>query len=250
MTKNKKIKIQEMTSKEIQKAIENGVETAIIMVGSTEQHGPHLPTSTDSLIGEILGEKIAEKTNALLAPTIQVGCSDHHMTFEGTITIKPDTLMNLIKDYCKSLAQHGFKNIAIICTHGGNCAPITTIAPEISRKLDGVKVIPLSSFEKHIKVWNDSTKNHGIKPGDINHGGAAETSILLAEYPELIKKQEIKKGYTGEINPSTIFTEGLQAYTETGVLGNPEKATKKLGEKIIRDSVNYFAEEIKKQTKN
>ncbi|WGI17402.1 creatininase family protein [Methanonatronarchaeum sp. AMET-Sl] len=249
MEKPKKVKIEEMTTKEIEKSIKNGVETAIIMVGSTEQHGPHLPTATDALIGEILGEKIARKTNALMAPTIQVGCSDHHMDFKGTITIKPHTLMELIKDYCTSLANHGFKNIAIISTHGGNCAPVTTIAPEISKKLDGTKIIPLSSFEKHIKVWNDSTKNHGIKPGDINHAGAAETSILLSEHPELIKKQNIKKGYTGEINSSTIFTEGLKAYTKTGVLGNPEKATKKIGEKIIKDTVNYFAKEIQKQTK-
>ncbi|OUJ19082.1 Fe(2+)-dependent formamide hydrolase involved in riboflavin and F420 biosynthesis ArfB [Methanonatronarchaeum thermophilum] len=248
METQRKVKIEEMTTQEIEKAIKNGIETALIMVGSTEQHGPHLPTSTDALIGEILGEKIAQKTNALMAPTIQVGCSDHHMDFKGTITIKPQTLMNLITDYCTSLSKQGFKNIAIISTHGGNCAPVTTIAPEISKKLDKTKIIPLSSFEKHIQIWTEATKNHGIKPGEINHAGAAETSILLAEYPELIDKQKIKKGYTGEINSSSIFTQGLKSYTKTGVLGNPEKATKKIGKKIIKDSVEYFSKEIKKQT--
>jgi creatinine amidohydrolase len=107
-----KIRISEMSWVDIQKALDGGFCTVVFGVGADERHGPHLPTSTDSLIAEALAYKVAVKLGgALQAPSINVGYSEHHMAFPGTISLRPETLKSLIRDYCVSLAKHGFKNI-------------------------------------------------------------------------------------------------------------------------------------------
>jgi len=116
-----KIVLSEMSWVETKQALERGVNTIVFAVGSNEQHGPHLPACTDSLIGKALAYKVAKKLGkALQAPTINMGCSEHHMAFPGTISLKLETLTGLIRDYCVSLAKHGFKNIVILPSHGGN----------------------------------------------------------------------------------------------------------------------------------
>jgi len=247
----KKVKMEEMTWEEIKRAIENGIDTVILIIGSIEQHGPHLPISMDTILGEILGERIAREINALLAPVIRPGCSDHHIDFPGTITLSPFTLMQVIKDYCESLARHGFKNIVLIPTHGGNFAPVNTIAPEIAKELKGkANVIAIANLEEFLQVWVEAAKEFGINLNDIGHAGAGETSILLAEKEELVKKDKIRKGYTGKLNTSALFTKGLKAFSEIGILGDPTKASKEIGERIIEKTVEYFVEKIKKEIKD
>ncbi|MFX0196045.1 MAG: creatininase family protein [Candidatus Hodarchaeota archaeon] len=107
MTEN--IKLEEMTSPDIRTAIERGMDTIVFGVGSNEQHGPCLPVFTDAAVAEKLAYLVAQKLgNALKGPTITLGCSDHHMKFTGTISIRKETLQNVIKDYCASLTAHGF----------------------------------------------------------------------------------------------------------------------------------------------
>jgi len=244
----KKVKMEEMSWREIKEAIDSGINTVIVMIGSIEQHGPHLPISTDTLIGEVLGERIAKKVNALLAPVIRPGCSTHHMDFPGTISLTSSTLMYVIKEYCESLARYGFKNIVLIPTHGGNFAPVNTIAPEIAESLKGkANIIVLANLDEFLQIWVEATKEFGIEPRDMAHAGAAETSILLAEKENLVKKDQIQKGYTGELNTSALFTKGIKAFSEIGVIGDPTKASKEVGERIIEKTVDYFVEKIKNE---
>ena len=246
----KKVKMEEMSWEEIKEAMEEGVDTVLVMVGSMEQHGPHLPISTDTLIAEILGERIAREINALLAPVIRPGCSDHHMDFPGTMTLTPFTLMQVIKEYCESLAKHGFKNIILIPTHGGNFAPVNTIAPEIAKDLKGkAKVIVIADLAKFLGTWAEAAKKFGVSPNDIAHAGAGETSILLAEREELVRKDRLQKGHIGELNTSALFTGGVKTFSKIGIIGDPTKASKEIGEKIIDATVKYFVEKIKKELK-
>jgi len=134
--------MSDMTRVDIQKALDTGFSTVVFAVGSNEQHGPHLPTSTDSLIGEVLANKVAMKLGkALQAPSINVGCSDQHMMFPGAISLRPETLKNLIRDYCVSLAKQGFKNIVILPSHGGNFKAVQEITDELNQNLEGSRVI-------------------------------------------------------------------------------------------------------------
>src|ERR671939_269900 len=97
---DEEVLIEHMTWPEIEDAIKRGKRTAIVVAASSEQHGPHLPEATDALLGEELGARLAHRLgDALVAPVIRPGCSEHHMGFPGTISISADTLMTLLDDY-------------------------------------------------------------------------------------------------------------------------------------------------------
>jgi creatinine amidohydrolase len=144
-----KIRMSEMTRVDIQKALDRGFRTVIFAVGSNEQHGPHLPTSTDSLEGDVVANKVAEKLGRTLqAPSITVGCSDPHMVFPGAISLRPETLKSLVHDYCVSLAKQGFKNIVILPSHGGNFNAVREVTEDLNKSVEGTKVVSLHGPER------------------------------------------------------------------------------------------------------
>src|SRR5215472_13425183 len=112
------VRLERMTWQEIGDAIVDGKTTAIIVAGSSEQHGPHLPEGTDAMIGEGLAVRLAWKlSNALVAPVIRPGCSDHHLAFPGTVSISAETLIQTIDSYIDSLRLHGFRRFFIFSSH-------------------------------------------------------------------------------------------------------------------------------------
>ena len=117
--------LEELTSPEVTKALQDGYTTVVVAVGAVEQHGPHLPLLVDAARGDRLAFEIARRLeNALVAPTIRVGCSEHHMAFKGTLSLRQETLEALCVDYTVSLSRHGFKRICFVPSHGGNFAPL------------------------------------------------------------------------------------------------------------------------------
>ena len=115
------VRIEDMNSYDIKEAIHKGYTTAVFAIGSTEQHGHHLPTKTDTMIGDALAFRVAQELeNALQAPTIRPGCSEHHIAFAGTISLRQTTLKSIIYDYVGSLKKSGFTTIILLPSHGGN----------------------------------------------------------------------------------------------------------------------------------
>nr|WP_246391821.1 creatininase family protein [Halosimplex pelagicum] len=231
---------------EVESALENGTQTAIVAVGSIEQHGPHLPLNMDTLDGDELSRRIAtELGDALAAPTIRPGCSGHHMEFSGTITVPPETLMDVIRSYCRSLDTHGFNYIVLIPTHGGNFGPVNTVAPDIAREL-GATVIPLADLDEHMQLLNEGLSEAGIDyDQDVIHAGAAETAMVLAIDEGLVKAENIEPGYEDDISPARLLSEGFKSVSESGVLGDPTKATTEAGEVIIQNVVETYVKHIK-----
>lgn len=231
---------------EVESALENGTRTAIVAVGSIEQHGPHLPLNMDTLDGDELSHRIAtELGDALAAPTIRPGCSGHHMEFPGTITIPAKTLMDVIRSYCQSLDDHGFEYIVLVPTHGGNFSPVKTVAPEIAREIEAA-VISLADLDEHMQLLNDGLSEAGIEyDQDVIHAGAAETAMVLAINENLVRTEKIESGPEGNISPARLLSKGFKSITENGVLGDPTKATAEAGETIIQKVVEAYAEDIR-----
>ena len=106
----KTVLIEEMTSPQIRAAIDAGYDTAIVCAGAIEQHGRHLPIGMDAMDGQVFAIRIAETLGkTLAAPVIRPGCSDHHMSFAGTISISEALLQEICRAYCRCLNHHGFK---------------------------------------------------------------------------------------------------------------------------------------------
>lgn len=245
MSSRTAVLLEEHTWPEVESAIENGTRTVVVSVGSVEQHGTHLPLITDTLIGDELSRRIAEKLgNALAAPTIRPGCSGHHMEFPGTITVPPETVMDLIRSYCRSFSEHGFEYIVLVATHGGNFAPVNTVAPQIAREIDA-NVIALADLAGLMSLMNDGLRKAGVEYEEpVIHAGAAETAIVLAVGEGLVRMDELEVGHEGDVSTSRLLSEGFKAITENGILGDPREATHEAGETILETVATAYVERI------
>lgn len=246
MQSNTSVRLAERTWPEVEAELAEGTRTAIVAVGAIEQHGPHLPLVMDTLAGDELARRIAEELgDALAAPTIRPGCSGHHMEFPGTVTIPPETLMDLIRSYCRSLDEHGFEHVALVPTHGGNFAPVNTVAPEIAREIDA-NVVALADLDELMALQNEGLRAGGVEyQEDVIHAGAVETAIVMAVNEGLVRTDELDVGHEGDISVSRLLSEGFEAITENGVLGDPREATPEAGEAILDAVTEAYAERIR-----
>ena len=248
----KTLRMEEMNWVDIKKAIEDGFKTVIIGVGSTEQHGPHLPTQTDALIADVIVNLIAQKLkSALQARTISVGCSEHHLPFSGTISLKKSTLKAIINDYIESLQRHGFEKIVIIPTHGGNFNPIKEAIEEAQEKYPNLKILAFTDLMKFIDTQDKIAAGFNITVEEAGgHAGEVETSEVLFLAEDLVRRDRFQPGYLGILGKEEIemfFEKGMPSLTDIGVLGDPTKASKEHGKIYIEKMVEFLLDEIKKK---
>ncbi|MFX1284978.1 MAG: creatininase family protein [Promethearchaeota archaeon] len=228
-----------------------GYLTVVFGIGSIEQHGPHLPTNTDALIGDVLANKVAERLkNALQALTMRVGCSRHHMAFPGTISYKDSTLKAVIHDYVHSLVHHGFKNIILIPSHGGNFRPTQEAIDELKEEYPDSKIIGYTDLFGLLDALHRFSGEFGVTKEESGaHAGESEASLMLALAKDLVKEESFEPGYVGIVGPEQsqlIFEKGMTALTKNGILGDPTKATSDKGEVYLENLVKLLVDEIKR----
>ncbi len=245
MSDGPSVRIEEQTWQEVEAGLADGTRTAVVAVGSVEQHGPHLPLVMDTLAGDELARRIAEALgDAVAAPTIRPGCSGHHMDFPGTITVPPEVLMDTIRAYGRSLDAHGFDHVVLVPTHGGNFAPVNTVAPDLARELDA-GVIALADLDEMMGLMNEGLAAAGVDYHEpVIHAGAAETAIVLAVAEDLVRTDELAVGREGEVSVARLLSEGFRAVTDSGVLGDPRKGTAAAGEAILDRITEAYVDRI------
>ncbi|MGQ9530810.1 MAG: creatininase family protein [Candidatus Bathycorpusculaceae bacterium] len=223
-------------------------DVVVVPVGSCEQHGPHLPIDTDAYDAFWLSMKAAEKAQcALVAPPIYYGVSLHHMDFPGTVTLTPHTLEQLAYEVAHSLVKHGFRKILFENGHGGNTSALEAAAQRIKADtnafvaIDTVSLIP-DFIEKQIETSYDA------------HAGEFETSTTLANREKSVVKERIKKPkitlpkskYTKiglkEAGPKVTWSFRTKEISDTGVIGDPTKATKEKGETAWKLAIERLAD--------
>jgi creatinine amidohydrolase len=229
-----KWQLDEMAWPEVRAAIDAGRTTVIAAAGSMEQHGPHLPLQTDTLLGTFLVEAIVERLpGAFQGPTIPFGVSDHHMPFAGTITLDVETFKAVVRQYAESLAQHGFRNIVIIPSHGGNFGPLRQLESECGGRVGDASFVAFHDLMAFMAIMNRAGDETGIPPGIAGaHAGEAETSLVLAAREELAQMEHAIEGYVGDFGEEAaakIFAEGMPALTDNGILGDARPADRERG---------------------
>jgi creatinine amidohydrolase len=246
-----RIQISEMSWVEIREALDRGSRTVVFAVGANEQHGPHLPTSTDSLIGEALAMKVTRKLgNALQAPSIIVGCSEPHMMLPGTVSLGPDTLKSLLRDYCLSLARHGFKNIVILPSHGGNFAAVREVTDELNRSMKETRVVAYTDLRGLLNSLAEFSSKYGISANESGaHAGESETSMVLALRKDLVNMEHAEEGFVGSFDDKIgLFrNQGVTALSKNGVLGDPRKAEVGKGEEYLERWAERMSDFIRKE---
>jgi creatinine amidohydrolase len=244
--------MEEMAWPDIKAAIERGFTTVVVGVGSTEQHGPHLPTMTDARIGDEVAHRVALKLgNALQARTIDVGVSEHHLAFAGTLSFKPETLKMILRDYVDSLVHHGFTCIVFLPSHGGNFVTVQKAIEEAREAHPGVEVTGYTDLFGLTGFLNAASAEYGVSTEESGaHAGENETSMMMALEGDLVATDKFAPGYlgpTGEAELKIILEKGMPALTSNGVLGDPQKASADKGRLYLERLADFLVEDVGKR---
>lgn len=242
-----KILLGEMTREEARERFAV-CDLAILPVGSLEQHGPHLPLSTDAFDALYVSEKSVEKVSdpkPVVCPPINYGVSGYHMDFPGTITLSPQSLEQIVYEIGESLFMHGIRKLLIINGHGGNVPALKCAAQQLNHDLD--LFVSVNSGE----AWAKERKELFKGKNDV-HSGEYETSTTLANRGHLV---QMDKAVNGEMNFPSKYMEfegdnivafkcRFKEITPTGVCGDATKADKERGQKLWNAAIKNTAELI------
>lgn len=212
------------------------VKRAIIPVGSLEQHGAHLPVSTDSLIAEYIAKLLSEKVGAFVLPVISYGVSFEHKPMFN-VSLRNSTLSTMLCDTCISLAENRIREIIILNGHHGNTGALQYIPQEIQSKIPSYVNIHILHY------WQMMTP-------EFDHAGEVETSLVLAIAPELVhmdrampNSNDLSKSRAA-YNSLTNAPGSFPKITGNGVWGDPMKATASKGDKLIKEIIANLTKTI------
>jgi creatinine amidohydrolase len=239
--------LEKMTFGEIEVALAEGRHDVVVPCGAVEQHGRHLPLDVDAVHADRLAQEVAERLGtALVAPTIRVGVSPHHMAFPGTISLRPETFEAVYSDYCRSLAAHGFRTILCFSAHGGNFAPLA----EMEQRLDDLvgpdcRVLVFSDLLGLVQVWRSAVEDGGGRPDDVGgHADVAESSVYAHLRPGDVRTDRLARGYSGPVDDDVLerlFTGGIKALSDTGVMGDPHGFSEAIGAQCVQRVADMIA---------
>ena len=213
----------------------------LLNIAAIEQHGAHLPVATDRMIGEyfsgLLNKEIGDKI--LILPIVAVGCSDHHMGFCGTLTLSHATFSGVVKEIIQSVLNHGFYNIILLNSHGGNQGVMQVIIEQLGFANPDAHILGAS--------WWNVAKEELLKitetgPGGTGHACEFETSLMKVIAPDLVQESLIKPGANvpafpsvdGDLltGPKISFYRTMKELTPNGVFGNPTNSSVEKGARI------------------
>jgi len=236
----------ELTQPEIAAQLQKN-PLVILPCGSVEQHGPHLPTVTDTLAANAIAHAVAERMDGLVLPATPFGVTPMHMPYEGTITLCPETYMRVQIETCASVAKHGAKQLMLVNWHEGNI-PSLAIAAETLHRDHGMAVLTVQACYVAEELF-------GAACGGLTHGGEIEALAVLADSPQLVHLDRIahssdhNRGHRMDKLRRTrayqpVLTD-IRSIAPTGWFGNPEHATVEKGREMLTVIADTIAREAR-----
>lgn len=235
-----------LTAGEISDIGERDGSISLLPIGSTEQHGNHLPVFTDTLLVKAMARlganRVAEDQPVVVAPTLWTWFSPHHLPFGGTISVGFETLLHALEDIAASILENGFDAVLIVNGHGGNAGLVNAATSMIGENHPAAQVLSVTYFklaEPFIAEIRDSDL------GGMSHCGEFETSLMLHLYPALVNLNEADADYLDEPYSHSIddmmaggplgVYRGFDEYSDSGAIGDPGLATAEKGAAIYEN---------------
>jgi creatinine amidohydrolase len=208
----------------------------ILPIGSTEQHGPTGLIGTDAICAESISKGVGQATQAMVAPTINVGMALHHTAFPGTISLRPSTLILVIKDYLTCLVKAGFTKFYFINGHGGNIATLKAAFSETYAHLEDLQIPNSSKVQCQIANWFMGSSVYKLAKelyGDQegSHATPSEVAVTQYVYPEAIKKAYLNPEVAGGHKIYSAVDFRLR-YPDGRMGSNPDLATSEHGKQF------------------
>lgn len=218
-----------MTWEEVGELVGQGIDGAILPVGATEQHGPHLGCGMDAALAEKLCRAAAAATGVPLLPALPYGCSiGHSRRWPGTLALQPKTLIDLVKDIGDWLHASGIRRLFIVNSHVTNQAPLRCALELLRAEHDDMMIALFGSATLSRRV----RERHFADAGDW-HANAAETALMQALAPELVREGKIAGADDPDRTRDSVFAHPVNRTSRNGVTGTPSAATREAGEELF-----------------
>jgi creatinine amidohydrolase len=246
-----KYAMREMTWQEFDRVRHEKI--VILPVGSTEQHGPHLPLSVDSIIAEGLSLMVAERVEGIVAPTICYGYKSAPLSgggplFPGTMDLNAVTFMNLVFDVLEELIRDGVKKVLILNGHYENEAFILEAVDLISRKYEDVKIVEGSWWDQVSQHAMDKVFDEVEFPGwDLEHAAISETSMTMYFRPELVSIDNLIEDGVEEQLSYSVYPAPKEIVPKSGLLATARSSSPEKGKLLAEDITNGYVKILKKE---
>lgn len=219
--------------------------TAILVTGSVEQHGGHLPLGTDAFAALTVAERVARRMDAPVLPLSPVGVAPYHMPWPGSLTLRPETFVRMLVDVCEGLTAAGVSRVVIVNWHEGNTPSIRLGADEVQRRVP-VRVVVVESHIITSSLFPDEM--------EFTHAGAMETAAVLAYSPSLVRLDattpgtDVDTGTEGHalFRRRDIFPimRDFREVATTGWYGSPETVSRERAEEIFEAVADYIVQNV------
>ncbi|CEK29665.1 creatinase [[Clostridium] sordellii] len=229
-------------------------DVVILPVGSVEQHGPHLPLFTDTIISEGFAKLLGERVNGIVMPAINYGYKSQPASgggplFPGTIDLNGKTLISLVMDILEELIRDGVKKIAIVNSHFENQAFLLEAIDLVSKKMPtGTKIIMMSWWDLISQPTIDKVFDEVEFPGwALEHAAITETSLILKFAPNLVHMDRLIDEKIEEVPTYQVYPIPKDLVPKSGLLSIGRTSSKEKGELIINESLENMIKIVKKE---
>ena len=220
-----------MTSDEIGAFIASGRALAILPVGATEQHGPHLACGCDTISAETIAQLAAERADVLALPALAYGCSlGHTEKWPGTLSLHPGTLTQVVVELGRWAVANGLTKLLFLSGHGTNDAPLRSAILQLRYEFPAARFATMG-------LWDVSDRAGALyfRDGDDIHANLGETSVLLKLRPEMVRPDLAED--VADVTPGLKFSYAMPATTPNGVVGAPSRASARDGSEMVETIV-------------
>ena len=218
-----------------------GSQAVILPIGATEQHGPSGLIGTDAICAEVVARAVGEQAGALVAPTLAVGMSMHHLGFPGSMSLRPSTLMAVVRDHVLSLARHGFTRFLWVNGHGGNIATLEAAFPEIYAEARAAGLPHAAQLRCGVANWFDGSRIEALSEelyGDKEgwHGTPSELALSWFAFPD--EQREVDLPEPAPVGATIYTAEDYREQFPDGRIGShPELIEPGHGRRIFEAGV-------------
>jgi creatinine amidohydrolase len=217
-------------------------EVGLVPVGATEQHGPHLPTGTDTIIATALCDAVSERTGAPVLPEIPVACSYGHGTvLPGTLSLTPELLAAVCRQYAEWAVISGLGRILFVNSHFGNAAALSIATDHLRLFRPDLRVGIVDWWSVDEEIARES-----VLEGSDVHAQRAETSVMLAIAPNLVHLDRLAGADDPDRTGDLVFRYTAPALSTNGVTGRPSEASVELGRRLFDRAVTAIAERVER----
>ena len=231
---------EELTWEIVRDMRADGVDIVLFPIGSTSQHGPHLPLNVDTLCAETVAHAVSVRTGVPVLPALPFGCAlGHTRHWPGTLSLSPQTLSLVVREILSDVIAYGFTRIVMMSGHVANAAPLRCALEELRRDFPSAQIA-----NKHLCDVSQRVHSAYTKDAENWHANAAETALLQHLAPHLVRTERIEDDPDRTAN--LVFSYTVPQTSRLGHTGSPALATPEMGKDLFAALVDDWTYFVKK----